>query len=141
MPIKSTKTGDNQQRPGLTKRKTIVTEEDLFRALSQRRTAASDVDPDEERTEVQKLMSRMFGKERQEHSEEEKTRHAGVVFRDLTVKGKGLGASLQPTVGDIFLGLPRFLKNLITKGPKAATGKPPVRELLSNFDGVVRMFP
>lgn len=36
------------------------------------------------------------------------------------------------------MGLSRFLQNLVTKGPKAATGKPPVRELLSNFDGCVR---
>lgn len=83
-------------------------------------------------------MSRMFGKARQEQSEEENTRHSGVIFRNLTVKGAGLGASLQPTVGDVFLGLPRFVKNLFTKGPKAAKGKPPVRELLSNFDGCVR---
>ena len=83
-------------------------------------------------------MSRLFGQARQEQSEEEKTRHSGVVFRDLTVKGVGLGASLQGTVGDIFLGLPRFLKNLVTKGPKAALAKPPVRELLSHFDGCVR---
>jgi ABC-type multidrug transport system ATPase subunit len=80
----------------------------------------------------------MFGKARQEHSEEEKTRHSGVVFHDLTVKGVGLGASLQPTVGDIFLGLPRALRTLFTKGAKAAGGKPPVRELLSHFDGCVR---
>lgn len=138
MPIKSAKTADDGKRPGLTKGKSIATEEDLFRVLSQRRTAASDADSEEERNEVDRLMSRMFGRERQAHSEEEKTRHAGVVFRDLTVLGKGLGADLQATVGDIFLGLPRFLKNLVTKGPKAAVGKPPVRELLSNFDGCVR---
>ncbi|KAK5069702.1 ATP-binding cassette transporter snq2 [Lithohypha guttulata] len=138
MPIKSAKSKSDQQRPGLSQRKSIVTEEDLFRVLSQRRTAASDVDADEERNEVEKLMSRMFGKERQEHSEEEKTRHSGVVWRELTVKGAGLGASLQPTISDIFLGPPRFLRNLVTKGPKAAIGKPPVRELLSNFDGCVR---
>lgn len=83
-------------------------------------------------------MSRLFGQARQQQSEEEKTRHSGVVFRDLTVKGAGLGASLQPTVGDIFLGVPRFLKNLLLKGPKAATARPPVRELISHFDGCVR---
>lgn len=138
MPIKSSKAEETPKRPTLAKRKSIATEEDLFKALSQRRTATSDIDPDEEKDEVERLMSRMFGKERQKHSEEEKTRHSGVVFRDLTVKGVGLGASLQPTVGDIFLGLPRFLKNLVTKGPKAALGKPPVRELLSSFDGCVR---
>ena len=131
--IKSTQ--EKQQRPDLSQRRSIKTEEDLFRVLSKRQTAASDP---EERDEVERLMSRMFGQERQAHSEEEKTRHSGVVFRDLTVKGVGLGASLQPTVGDIFLGLPRFVKNLFTKGPKAAFGKPPVRELLSNFNGCVR---
>lgn len=137
MPIKTAKSTDDPQRPGLTKRKSIATEEDLFKALSRRRTATSDIDPDEERTEIQKLMSRMFGHDRQEAAEE-KTRHAGVCWRDLTVTGVGLGASLQPTVGDIFLGLPRFIKNLVTKGPKAATGKPPTRKLLSDFNGCVR---
>ncbi|KAH6608305.1 brefeldin a resistance [Trichoderma cornu-damae] len=80
----------------------------------------------------------MFGHARQEHSEEGSTRHSGVIFRDLTVMGVGLGASLQPTVGDIFLGLPRFIRNLIRGGPKAAQAKPPVRELISHFDGCVR---
>lgn len=102
MPIKSAKTGSDAQRPGLSKRKSIATEEDLFRVLSQRKTAASGPEDDEERNEVEKLLSRMFGKERQAHSEEEHTRHAGVIFRELTVLGKGLGADLQATVGDIF---------------------------------------
>jgi ATP-binding cassette subfamily G (WHITE) protein 2 (SNQ2) len=62
----------------------------------------------------------------------------GVVFRGLTVKGLGLGAALQPSVGDIFLGLPRFLRKLITKGPKVATAKSPVRELLSDFNGCIK---
>ncbi|KAI1084422.1 ABC-2 type transporter [Whalleya microplaca] len=114
------------------------TEDDILRVLSRRRSAASGAESQEEHHEIDRLMSRMFGQARQQQSEEEQNRHAGVVFRNLTVKGAGLGASLQPTVGDIFLGLPRFLKNLITKGPKAATGKPPVRELISNFDGCVR---
>ncbi|KAH9894645.1 ABC-2 type transporter-domain-containing protein [Xylariomycetidae sp. FL2044] len=114
------------------------TEEDLFQVLSRRKTGTSAAESHEEQDEIERLMSRMFGQARQQHSEEEKTRHAGVIFRNLTVKGAGLGASLQPTVGDIFLGLPRFLKNLLTKGPKAATAKPPVRELLSNFNGCVR---
>ncbi|KUI72286.1 Brefeldin A resistance protein [Cytospora mali] len=116
----------------------LPTEEDLFRTLSRRRTGTSIGETEGEHHEIERLMSRMFGKARQEQSEEENTRHSGVVFRNLTVKGAGLGASLQPTVGDIFMALPRFLKNLITKGPKAATGKPPVRDLLSSFDGCVR---
>lgn len=116
----------------------VVTEEDIFRTLSRRRTGASAAEAEGEGHEIERLMSKMFGKARQEHSEEENTRRSGVVFRNLTVKGAGLGASLQPTVGDIFMTLPRFLKNLVTKGPKAATGKPPVRDLLSSFDGCVR---
>ncbi|ROW15604.1 hypothetical protein VPNG_02208 [Cytospora leucostoma] len=123
-------------RPPLQSRKR--TEEDLFQSLSRRRTGASTAETEGENHEVERLMSRMFGKARQQQSEEENTRHSGVVFRNLTVKGAGLGASLQPTVGDIFMTLPRFLKNLLTKGPRAATGKPPVRNLLDSFDGCVR---
>ncbi|KAI0142596.1 ABC-2 type transporter [Hypoxylon sp. NC0597] len=120
------------------KSSTVRSEDEIFRALSRRRSTVSDVESQEDHDEIERLMSRMFGKARQQQSEEEKTRHAGVVFKNLTVKGAGLGASLQPTVGDIFLGFPRFLKNLVTKGPKAATARPPVRELLSNFNGCVR---
>ncbi|KAK6955362.1 hypothetical protein Daesc_002997 [Daldinia eschscholtzii] len=133
-PIKST-----ADQPKLERNESeIKTEDDLFRALSRRRSITSNAESQGENDEIERLMSRMFGQARQQNSEEEKTRHAGVIFRNLTVKGVGLGASLQPTVGDIFLGLPRFLLNLVTKGPKAATGKPPVRELISNFDGCVR---
>ncbi|KAK5092697.1 ATP-binding cassette transporter snq2, partial [Cryomyces antarcticus] len=95
-------------------------------------------EPNDELEEINKLMSRMFGKTRQEHSEEEKTRHVGVVFKHLTVKGMGLGAALQPTIGDIFLGYPRKIKALLTKGPKAASGKPPVKTILSDFSGCIK---
>jgi ABC-type multidrug transport system ATPase subunit/ABC-type multidrug transport system permease subunit len=137
----------NIEKPQLKKRRTTQTEDDLFRALSRRRTTTShathtseaDRELEQEESEgIERLMSRMFGNERQRQSEEEKTRHSGVIFRNLTVKGVGLGASLQPTVGDIFLGLPRMLFNLLSKGPKAAFAKPPVRDLISNFDGCVR---
>ncbi|EXJ86854.1 hypothetical protein A1O3_03808 [Capronia epimyces CBS 606.96] len=136
MPLRVAPTAEDR-RPVLEKRRSIQTEEDLFKVLSQRRTNAS-TDSYEEDDQIQRLMSRMFGKARQEQSEDEKTRHSGVIFRDLTVKGVGLGASLQPTVGDIFLSLPRTLKTFFTRGAKAAAGKPPVRELLSHFDGCVR---
>ncbi|KAL2450239.1 ABC multidrug transporter atrF [Exophiala dermatitidis] len=136
-PLRTAPTAEDR-RPELGKRRSIQTEDDLFKVLSQRRTNTSNRSDPEEEDQIERLMSRMFGKARQEHSEEEKTRHSGVVFRDLTVKGVGLGASLQPTVGDIFMGLPRMLKRFFTKGAKAAAAKPPVRELLSNFDGCVR---
>ncbi|KAI1095444.1 ABC-2 type transporter [Rostrohypoxylon terebratum] len=133
-PIKST-----TEQPGLERKQSSARNEDqIFQVLSRRRTGASATESQEDQDEIERLMSRMFGQARQQQSEEEKTRHAGVIFRNLTVKGVGLGASLQPTIGDLFLGLPRFLKNLVTKGPKAAVAKPPVRELLSNFNGCVR---
>ncbi|KAF3809967.1 Brefeldin A resistance protein [Colletotrichum gloeosporioides] len=140
-PLKTNTSTTERQRPQAKRQGTTMTEEDLFRALSRRRTNAtnqSEAGQEEEQQEVERLMSRIFGRARQEQSEEEKTRHSGVVFRNLTVKGVGLGASLQPTVGDIFLGLPRKFKLLLTRGPKAAFAKPPVRELISRFDGCVR---
>ncbi len=122
-----------------------LTEDDLFRALSRRRTNASGqqgsfttADTEEEQAEVERLMSQMFGRNRQENSEEEKTRHVGLVFKNLTVKGMGLGAALQGTLGDILLGLPRLFKSLAGRGPKRLTSKPPIRTLLDNFTGCIR---
>ncbi|KAF2193354.1 ABC drug exporter AtrF [Zopfia rhizophila CBS 207.26] len=123
-----------------------MTEEDLFRVLSRRRTSTlgradtvtTASSTTEEQEEINKLISRMFGRTRQEASEEEKTRHVGVIFKNLTVKGMGVGAALQPSVGDIFLNFPRFLKNFFTKGPNQAAGKPPVRTILDDFSGCVK---
>ena len=126
-----------------------MTEEDLFRVLSRRRTSqangfgrrdtqATASSAGEEQDEINKLMSRMFGHTRQEASEEEKTRHLGVVFKNLTVKGQGLGAALQPSVGDFFMNPVHLIKNLVTRGPKAAAGKPPVRTLIDDFSGCVK---
>ena len=91
----------------------------------------------EDQAEIERLMSRIFGKNRQEQSEEERTRHVGLVFKDLTVKGVGLGAALQPTLGDIFLGLPRLIQGFIGKGPKIGQ-KPPTRTIVNSFTGCVR---
>jgi ATP-binding cassette, subfamily G (WHITE), member 2, SNQ2 len=141
LPIKATLTNDPEKELDFASRKSSRTAQDIFKTLSRRRTSAtgkSEADLKEEHAEIERLMSRMFGKDRQAHSEDEKTRHVGVVFRDLTVRGLGLGAALQPTNGDFFMGLPRFFKSIISKGPKAAFGKPPVREILSDFNGVIR---
>jgi ATP-binding cassette subfamily G (WHITE) protein 2 (SNQ2) len=124
------------------------TEDELFRTLSQRRpsqggglsktnTKASGMSQEED-DEINKLMSKMFGKTRQESSEEEKTRHHGVIFKHLTVKGMGIGAALQPSVGDLFTGPFRFGKNLFAKGPKKTAGKPPVRTLIDDFSGCLK---
>lgn len=131
------------KRPRLQKQ---MTEDDLFRSLSRRKTNTlrrsetngTASSSDDEQEEINKLMSRMFGHTRQAASEEEKTRHLGVVFRNLTVKGMGVGAALQPSVGDIFLGLPRFFKTLVARGPRKAAGKPPVRTIIDDFNGCVK---
>ena len=137
-----------QQRPklGTTASGRQITEEELFRSLSRRRSSrqqgisrqTTTDDEAAEQAEIERLLSRMFGKTRQESSEEEKTRHVGVIWKNLTVKGMGLGAALQPTAGDLFTKLPRFLRNLISKGPKAAAGKPPVRTIIDNFNGCIK---
>jgi hypothetical protein len=87
----------------------------------------------EDWAEIERLMSRMFGRERKEQSEEEKTRHFGVIWKNLNVKGAGLGAALQPTVGDLFMGLPRRIKGLLTRGRKAAGPNVPVKTILHDF--------
>ena len=110
-------------------------EDGAARTLSRRSTYASGHDTKgEEWAQIERLISRMFGSERKANSEEEKTRHVGVVWKGLTVKGVGLGAALQPTNGDIFLGLPRFIKQLLTRGRKGVGGgKPPIRTILEDF--------
>jgi hypothetical protein len=119
-----------------------LTNDDLRHVLSRRYTSRSSRGGEEEGeddgsgewAEVQKLMSRMFGRERQENSFEEKTRHVGVIWKNLTVKGTGLGAALQPTNGDTLLAIPRFVKGLLTRGRKGAGGgKPPIRTILNDF--------
>ncbi|OAQ66351.1 ABC transporter [Pochonia chlamydosporia 170] len=149
----STSSNSIEERPKtISRRRTIQNEDDLFRVLSRRRTSATDGsqgNDEEESQEIERLVSQMFGQKRQQQSEEEQTRHSGVIFRNLTVRGVGLGAMLQPTVGDVFLSLPRivgnFFRKLSERGEsgassafKAAVAKPPVRELISDFNGCVR---
>jgi len=146
-PIKTGPTGDKSNRPGLApKASSRTTGEDLFKALSRKRTNTSSrqgsyISPQvshsqDELVEIERLLSRMFGKNRLEQSEEEKTRHVGLVFRDLTVKGLGLGAALQPTLGDLFLNLPRALAGLF--GKNKVSHKVPVRTIINKFTGCVR---
>ncbi|MCJ1392519.1 hypothetical protein MMC18_005387 [Xylographa bjoerkii] len=144
-PIKPIST--KEQRPGLkSKRSGPFTEDELMKVLSRRRTntsasgrgssIATSAEDDEEQEEINRLMSRMFGQNRQNQSEDEKTRHVGLVWRNLIVKGVGLGAALQPTIADPFLALPRLIRGLLSKG--RATQKPPIRTLINNFNGCIR---
>lgn len=105
-------------------------------SLARRQTTNSSLgreQTNEDWAEIERLMSRMFGRERKENSEEEKTRHSGVLWKNLNVKGAGLGAALQPTVGDLFMGLPRKIKGLLTRGRKGASTKVPVKTILHDF--------
>jgi hypothetical protein len=105
----------------------------LAKTLSQRRSYASGHEG-AEWAQIERLISRMFGRERKANSEEEQTRHVGVIWKNLSVKGVGLGAALQSTNGDIFLALPRLIKGLFTRGRKGAgAGKPDVRTILDDF--------
>lgn len=128
-----------EQRPGLAKSMSRssrrLSQDEIFRSLSHRMTTQSEKgSTNEEMEEINRLLTEMFGKERREHSEEEKTRHVGVVFKNLTVKGAGLGAAVQPTLSGPFY----FFKTLFTKGPKAAKHKPPVRTLIDDFSGCIK---
>lgn len=142
-PIKSSKPAPRRE-PLTRNSSTKLTEDELFKVLSRRRTNTSaghvslaTKDSNIEQAEVERLMSRMFGRNRQENSEEEKTRHVGLVFKNVTVKGMGLGAALQGTLSDPFLVLPRLFKKLAGRGAKI-TSKPPIRTILDDFTGCVR---
>ncbi|KAL2061353.1 hypothetical protein VTL71DRAFT_7626 [Oculimacula yallundae] len=86
--------------------------------------------------ELDKRMEKIFGRTRQKESEEERTRHLGVIFKNLTVKGQALGNSIQPTMGDIFLGIPRALNNLLARG--AAEASPSTKTILNKFTGCIQ---
>lgn len=129
------------QGPGLRSKKYgSFTEDEVFRVLSRRKTnttaGRTSADEEEEEEEINRLMSRMFGQNRQNQSEDEKTRHVGLVWKNLTVKGVGLGAALQPTISDPFLALPRLIMGLLSKS--GGIQKPPVRTLINDFSGCVR---
>lgn len=110
------------------------TKDDPEAGLSAQNSASSGDSGGQDLDQIRKLVSRMFGRERKENSQEEKMRHSGVVWKDLTVKGVGVGAVIQPTILDIFLGIPRLVKKLLTKGRKSAgTGKPPTRTIIDGF--------
>ena len=131
----------NFNRPGLQGRMSSKkTTEELYKVLSRKKTGMTEAEIEEHReatAEIEKLLSRIFGKTRQ-NSEDEKTRHVGLVFRNVTVKGLGLGAALQPTLSGPFLALPRLLKGLFSGGKRKAAGKPPIRTILNDFSGCVR---
>ncbi|KAL3456754.1 ABC-2 type transporter-domain-containing protein [Aspergillus heterothallicus] len=115
--------------------------DEFTNALSHRRTSSTYTGKGEsdDMDQIVKLVSRMFGHERKANSDEEQTRHQGVAWKNLTVKGVGLGAALQPTNADIFLGLPRMIKGLLIKGRKGAgAGSAPLRTILDDFTGCVR---
>lgn len=133
------------RRPSMTHRN--LTEDEIVQVISRRRISAIGSDhrssfisthSEEEQADIERLMSRIFGRNRREQSEDEKNRHVGLVFKNLTVKGIGLGAALQPTLGDPFLSLPRLIKGLVSGNGRGVAGKPPIRTIINNFSGCIR---
>ena len=125
---------ESASRPPIGERKSSLsrplTEDDIVRSLTRRRTAGSGMSDDgEDLAQIARLISRMFGQDRKAHSNEEKTRHLGVVWKSLTVKGVGLGSAIQMTNSDLFLGIPRMIKNFISRG----RSKPVLRTILDDF--------
>ena len=59
------------------------------------------------------------------------SRELGVLFENLRVVGLGAGASFQPTLGSMFN--PKIIIEKIQ-----ATRHPPLRDILSGFEGVIR---
>jgi len=133
-PIKAAK---QQQRPTLANQ-ARSSQGSIYHSLTQRWTDQSKENRQgghqEEMEEIQRLLTQMFGKERREHSEEEKTRHVGLVWDHLTVKGAGMGAAVQGTLATPY----HKLKTLFTKGPKAMKSKPPVRTIIDDFTGCLK---
>lgn len=103
--------------------------------------SVSDVDfmtekKDSNVKELDKRMAKIFGRARQKQSEEERTRHLGVIFKNVTVKGQALGDAIQQTVGDVFLSLPRALKGILGRG--AADASPSTKTILNKFTGCIK---
>lgn len=121
--------------PTLTRQSTAggrpLTQNEISSALAHRTTSSSYKESSDDTDQVVRLVSRMFGHDRKANSDEEQTRHVGVVWKNLTVKGVGLGAALQPTNADIFLGLPRLVRRVFTKGRNG--GGAPLRTILDDF--------
>lgn len=86
--------------------------------------------------ELDKRMEKIFGRARQKQSEEERTRHLGVIFKNVTVKGQALGDAIQPTMEDVFLGLPRALRRLLRSGADEATQS--TKTILNKFTGCIQ---
>ena len=143
-PIKTTTTNQSRRRPGAASRASTKASTGLLKTLSRKKTYDDEEEQqaltpqhthtNEEMAEIERLMSRMFGRNRQAQSEDEQTRHVGLVFKNLTVKGMGLGAAMQPEVSDFFLDIPRQLASLFSKG----RSKPPIRTIINDFTGCVR---
>ncbi|KAF3904035.1 hypothetical protein AA313_de0207927 [Arthrobotrys entomopaga] len=111
-------------------------ENDLLKSLSKRQTTRSGAgysEDGEDNEELERLISTMFGTARQQASEEEQTRHKGVIFKNLSVIGEGLGAAIQPTVGSLFYGPFLALGRLLSGNTKTAK-----RTIIDDFTGLIK---
>ncbi|ORY85493.1 putative ABC transporter [Protomyces lactucae-debilis] len=105
--------------------------DDLIRRLTSRRSVGDSGSPD---NTFNDLLGEIFDRD------EMKKKNVGVYFKDLTVVGSGVGAAIQPTVGDILKGIASIpiLPYIIYKKSKAKSPDAVERKLISGFDGCVR---
>ncbi|KAK2736327.1 hypothetical protein FQN55_001713 [Onygenales sp. PD_40] len=136
-PIRSTPSLSQHDNPLTPRRPVTVTATTSSLSLSRSQ--------DPEWQAIHRAMSKMFGRQRQAESEEEKTRHVGVVWKGLSVRGVGMGAAVAGTIGDVFLGVPRAVRGLVGlggggvgRGKGKGKGKKSVRTILDGFTGCVR---
>lgn len=107
--------------------------EELVRHLSRRPTYLTshgddDIDVENEE-EISRLLAEIFDRE------EMKEKHVGVLFRNFTVIGTGVGARVAPTVGDMLMGPITLAKKVLGKQAKGGNSQ---RTLINSFDGCVR---
>ncbi|ORY85494.1 putative ABC transporter [Protomyces lactucae-debilis] len=105
---------------------------DLMRRLTSRRSAGGE-DPGGDNT-FNELLGEIFDRD------EMKKKNVGVYFEDLNVIGGGVGAAIQPTVGDILKGIASIpiLPYVIYKSTKAKSPEAVERKLIHGFNGCVK---
>ncbi|ODQ51641.1 ABC transporter [Saitoella complicata NRRL Y-17804] len=92
-----------------------------------------DNDDEEEEDPQQKELENLMGEIFNRGGNEEGKKHVGVIFKDLTVKGEGIGASTVSTFGDAMKAPFMIPKKIVGHTPQT-----PVRTLLDRFTGSVR---
>ena len=105
---------------------------DLIRSLSRRQTGDTQ---GKANNEFNDLLAEIFDRD------EMKKKNVGVLFRDFTVQGQGVGAAIAPTVGQLLqkiASLPLLPYFLAKKAKSMPDGAHATRTLINKFNGCVR---